>query len=137
MNNLSVRFYEESRDYPFFLKWCEEHEVVARHPSQLPPLGYVALSGEEPVAILFAYQALGCGVAFIENFICSKEASPFVKLRASKALFEVITGALEEMDYGAIRSTVVDERMARIVERKFDYVRMGECDLMERIIGWQ
>ena len=91
---LSVRPYEEKKDYQFFVNWCEDNGIVPRHESQLPPLGFVAEYNGDPSAMLFAYQALDCGVAFIECFICKAELTATQKRSAGENLYHVIVGTL-------------------------------------------
>ena len=133
---MKAHFYKEERDYPFFEEWCNDYGIVARHPSQLPPLGLVIDYQGKPAAMLFAYQSAGCGVAFVECFICRKELSPIMKFRMSVLLLKLITGRLEKDDYGMIRSCIVDPRMARIAARKCGFIEVESATMMERSTEW-
>lgn len=131
---MNVRTYKRGEDYPIVEAWNKAAGRVMVHESQLPPLGYIAEHDGKPIACLFAFQSVGCGVAFVERFISAPDVGAITKLRAGLALWDVITDALKRMDYGLVYSNFCDPRLARIASRHCGFVDMGEATQAAKLI---
>lgn len=53
-------------DYPLVKGWWEGHGKPATPPNLLSPIGVFALRDGEPVAAMWLYLALGCGLCWLE-----------------------------------------------------------------------
>lgn len=104
---ITLRAYGlKTGDFQTVDAWWKAHGREAFPESLTPPLGIVAEIDEKPVGALWAYQAAGIGVAFLE-FACT---APGLALRVVRAVFARLLhgmlACLKQDDYGQARCFV-------------------------------
>ena len=133
---MKVRLWEDA-DWPTVEDWFHEHGggPFAPHITQMPPLGLVVEDGEGLLAAVWAYQSLLVGVCFPEWLIARPGAPAFRILAGARLLLAKLEQCLLYDDYQVLRIVILDDRIARIAERRFGFVNIGPRPhyLMKRI----
>lgn len=123
---IKTRIYDERRDYPTIAEWWEAQHCAVPHPSQLDTLGVVVSDGDEDVAYICAYMAVGVGVAHLDHLVTNPACDrPMAKLRAIRALMAEILRILKENDYQLIKAVTWSETLSRICTKKLGFLRVG------------
>lgn len=90
-------------DYPVFAAWRAARGVFVPPPDMLPPhTGYVLESAGEPTAMLFAYCAVGVGVAHLDWLTGAPGKSLSAARRTGAALLLGVRETLAAMGYGVM-----------------------------------
>lgn len=121
---IRVSLWDESQDWEMLKPWFLA-AGGAPHVSQLPPLGLIAWDDEGALGAIWVYQSVGVGVCFPEWFICRPDAGPFQKLAAARQILNSLERLMTQEDYQLLRIAILDERIARIAQRRFGFVDVG------------
>lgn len=95
------------------------------HESHFPPLGILAEEDGEILAAMWAYQSLGCGVAFVEWLVTRGGIRWPLKLRAVRAAYWGIEKILHSQGYDCVRVSFLDIRLMRLATRLFGFVEVA------------
>lgn len=115
---ISIEPYSEANHYALISTWWQGHGWPSMPAHKLPPLGFVVLCGDKPVAAAFAYlDNGGTGVAMLEWTVGDPQAEPKTVLKALKVLFPFMVGELNKLDYDVIFTSCRQQGLARIYEK--------------------
>ena len=117
-NNLTLRHYGLAvGDWQMVSGWHEARHGVPLPETILPPLGIISEDEHGPVAVWFAYQSLGVGVAFLEACV----TRPGLTLQQAWAVIgrclDGIEAVLKKEGYGMIRTFVEFPSLERCLRR--------------------
>jgi hypothetical protein len=115
---ITIRHYGLSvGDYQVISGWYHERHGRLLPETILPPLGVMVEDSKGPAAVLFAYQSLGIGVAFLDPFI----TRPGMPAGAAHHLFGWALAGIELVlkreDYGFLRCFTESDTLARCLMR--------------------
>lgn len=130
---ITVRPYGiEPGDYQLVKSWWEEHDSGALFcETILPPLGLMACDETGPIAAVWAYQAVGIGVAFVKAPV-SRPGIGAKALTAFGALFEALEATLRTHDYGLVVA-LAEDRLEPWLERHGFHHSGGVTQYMKQL----
>lgn len=113
---IQIRKFEES-DYRDVSLWWEGHGFPTIPLPFLPPLGFVAVHGDFPVAAGFVYLAVNCPVCWLEWLVSNPDASARNVATGIGAIIDFASREAKALGYSTMIATCRQESLGRLFER--------------------
>lgn len=107
--SLTARVYGlKAGDYQLVNEWWMARKGRPFLETLLPPLGVFAERDGVPVAVMWAYESVGIGVAFLEYFVTRPGQSFATTDRGFACCLAGITHILQQRGYSVLRGIIED-----------------------------
>lgn len=114
--NLTLRHYGlKAGDWQTVSGWHEARHWEILPETILPPLGIIVEDEHGPAAAVFAFQAVGIGVAHADHFLTRPGLSLAQARGCGKAILGALRTVLKSQDYGLLKVFTTCPAFGRIL----------------------